>query len=453
MDSSFLGLLVAGTILRLYLAFYTQLPITLGGRVEVSTPVTSFKRLQEGLFLFQNGIAPFEGGVYHQAPLLLVLFNFISANLAPVLFVVVDVLIAVLLYKITGFKAALLKNEKWIESNISTVDACVSADDEKQEAIKANLRKVLESQTRMPKGTDLTIPAIVLPSPLSVGASFFLSPYSILSCVAMSTASFSSLSTVFCVYCASSGSKALALFSLALASYLSLYPAMLLPAIILILSQHPKPSDLISVTLSSVILFSTFLAGFLWLSFTLSGSWDFLNATYGVILFVPDLTPNIGIYWYFFIEMFDQFRVFFLIVFQILAFIFTIPLAIRFSEKPLFLVMVTTIIIATFKSYPSVADTALYIPFLLMHTELLKYMKNFYFVANCLAFATFLAPLFFNLWIYAGSGNSNFFYAITLVLALSQVILLVDIVFAMVRREWERLYPEIRRARLEVFHK
>lgn len=46
-------------------------------------------------------------------------------------------------------------------------------------------------------------------------------------------------------------------------------------------------------------------------------------------LSVPDLTPNMGVFWYFFTEMFEHFRTFFICVFQINAFIYTLPLAIR----------------------------------------------------------------------------------------------------------------------------
>jgi phosphatidylinositol glycan class U len=46
-------------------------------------------------------------------------------------------------------------------------------------------------------------------------------------------------------------------------------------------------------------------------------------------LTVSDLTPNLGLCWYFFIEMFDQFRPFFLVVFQIHVFIFAVPVSIK----------------------------------------------------------------------------------------------------------------------------
>jgi phosphatidylinositol glycan class U len=64
-------------------------------------------------------------------------------------------------------------------------------------------------------------------------------------------------------------------------------------------------------------------------------------------------------------------------------------------------------------------------------------------------YATILGPLFFNLWIYASSGNANFFYAITLLWGLSQVMLLMDVASGFARREWEKRNPGWRISRVE----
>lgn len=53
-----------------------------------------------------------------------------------------------------------------------------------------------------------------------------------------------------------------------------------------------------------------------------------------------------------------------------------------------------------------------------------------------------LGPVFHHLWLYAGSGNANFFYAITLVWALALIILLTDTVYSVLRDEWESERPE-----------
>lgn len=74
----------SATALRLLLFFaFPSLPDLLTGRVEISTPVTSFKRcewlnfevvalanscpVQEGLFLYTHNVSPYDGGVFHQA--------------------------------------------------------------------------------------------------------------------------------------------------------------------------------------------------------------------------------------------------------------------------------------------------------------------------------------------------------------------------------------------------
>lgn len=75
-----------------------------------------------------------------------------------------------------------------------------------------------------------------------------------------------------------------------------------------------------------------FLASFLsliGLSYLITSSFEFLNSTYGVHLLLPDLTPNVGLWWYFFIEMFDSFREFFLCVFQLHLVIYVPGLVIR----------------------------------------------------------------------------------------------------------------------------
>lgn len=64
-----------------------------------------------------------------------------------------------------------------------------------------------------------------------------------------------------------------------------------------------------------------------------------------------------------------------------------------------------------------------------------------FLVTNLYLYSAALAPIFWHLWIYAGSGNANFFYAITLVYNLGQVLLLIDIVYAVLRRSFDIANP------------
>lgn len=71
-------------------------------------------------------------------------------------------------------------------------------------------------------------------------------------------------------------------------------------------------------------------------------------------------------------------------------------------------------------------------------------MRYTFIASSALLYATLLGPAFYHLWIYAGSGNANFFYAITLVWSLGLSILLADSIFAALREEWELENPEMR---------
>lgn len=67
---SLLVIIVAVALRLVLFAAFPSLPNLLTNRVEISTPVTSFKRLQEGLFLYTHGVSPYDGGVFHQVFLL-----------------------------------------------------------------------------------------------------------------------------------------------------------------------------------------------------------------------------------------------------------------------------------------------------------------------------------------------------------------------------------------------
>lgn len=71
-------------------------------------------------------------------------------------------------------------------------------------------------------------------------------------------------------------------------------------------------------------------------------------------------------------------------------------------------------------------------------------MRYAFFATCTLLYATLLGPAFYYLWIYAGSGNANFFYAITLVWSLAVTVLVGDALFAVLRDELETQRPEIK---------
>jgi len=50
----------------------------------LTSPLTSYPRLQEGVFLYQRGIDPYSGGGFHHSPLLLAVFSTALPHYGPV---------------------------------------------------------------------------------------------------------------------------------------------------------------------------------------------------------------------------------------------------------------------------------------------------------------------------------------------------------------------------------
>ncbi|KAI9783580.1 MAG: hypothetical protein M1816_001331 [Peltula sp. TS41687] len=418
----------SAALIRLFLfAAFPSLPNLLTGRVEISTPVSSFKRLQEGVFLYTENVSPYDGGVFHQPPLLLpITAPFLNASNLPlitdILYIIMDLITANALMRIAHV-----------------------ADSTSTELFPSERRNIRWSS-------------------VSLGAAFLFNPFTIATCLARSPSVFTNWAILYAIERAVSGDTLTSMVALSLASYLSLYPILLLPPLILLCFDRQKKikktsHNVLDFAMSSFGIVTSVIMALLYLSYVITGgSWEFLSSTYGFQLLLPDLTPNVGLWWYFFIEMFDSFRNFFLGVFWL-------HLGGYVAGLRLF---------AIFKPYPSISDTSLYLGVLPLYSHIfpckfdrsqdlgIHYSETTLFKNNCaknnlslvmrytffavstLLYATLLGPAFYYLWIYAGSGNANFFYAITLVWSLGLTVLLADSIFAVLKDEWEVERPEMK---------
>lgn len=170
-----------------------------------------------------------------------------------------------------------------------------------------------------------------------------------------------------------------------------------------------------------------------------------------------DLQPNIGLFWYFFTEMFEHFRPLFLFSFQMNATIlYLVPLTIKLHKQPIFLSTILIALTSIFRSYPCVGDIAFYMALfpLWKHSTKREYYFTFcviyfsaqrcrngvklaqfhsfsilsfsvmanYFVVFCFFLITSaLGPTVWYLWIYCNSANANFYFGATLAFASAQV--------------------------------
>ncbi|KAJ5580652.1 hypothetical protein N7450_006953 [Penicillium hetheringtonii] len=411
-DRRMVGVFGAAFVLRLLLiCVFPSLPDLLTGRVEVSTPVNSFKRLQEGLYLYIRNVSPYDGGVFHQAPLLLPLFSLlpdIHNNPIPtaIFYFLVDLMNAYALVTIS----------------------------ESGQSIQSRFHSAVRKHVRW--------------DGVSVAAWFLFNPFTIATCLARSTSVFTTSGILFAVSNAVGGNSINAMLALGLASYLSLYPALLFIPLVLLCydrvhqtSKQPPTAAFYILQHAGILLAS--VAGLLALSYLITGNfWEFMSATYGFHLLVPDLTPNVGLWWYFFIEMFDSFREFFLGVFWLHLASYVGGLTTRLRRQPLFVIASLLGVFAIFKPYPSISDASLYFAMLPLYRHLFPLMRYTFFAISAILYSSLLGPAFYHLWIYAGSGNANFFYAITLVWSLGLSILLADNIFSALRDEWEQDHPD-----------
>jgi phosphatidylinositol glycan class U len=301
--------------------------------------------VQEGLYLYTHNVSPYDGGVYHQAPLLLPLFSLLpdaaDHPLATnVLFTVVDLLSAHALAQIADSGQAAATR-----------------------LFKSSRRGLRWSSAAIAAGYSFSL--LCTRHVLTVH-SFLFNPFTLATCMARSTTALTNLFILTAMAKACQGASTAFLLAISTASYLAMHPVLLFPPLLVLLydarseKTTTAPSALVFTavhTLGLVVVSGTLLFA----SALLSGSWGFLEATYGVRLLLPDLTPNVGLWWYFFTEMFDSFRDFFLGVFWLHVASYTPGLTIRLRTQPLFVATTLTGIFAVFTPYPSVADAALYL--------------------------------------------------------------------------------------------
>ncbi|KAG7036063.1 Phosphatidylinositol glycan anchor biosynthesis class U protein [Cucurbita argyrosperma subsp. argyrosperma] len=357
-------------------------------------------------------------------------------------------------------------------------------------AVGQNLQRAYYRNLRLLK-VDLSKNSEFFPAGDIASLVYLWNPFTIVACVGLSTSPIENLAIVLTLYGASKGKKLaifaftgqvpLAAFGFVVATHLSLYPIILIIPVVLLLgngldapprklflqrsssrvvvgpsrdscsqqeevinqSEVPNGFSLRPVMyfLLWVSLFSVYLLLLCGVSLKqFGGLWEMFRSTYGFILTVQDLSPNIGVLWYLFAEVFEFFRDFYLIVFHINILFMITPLAVRLHHRPLFLAFVLLSISAMLKSYPSVSsrlvgDSALYLSFMgLFVYELVDLEFSFFLFCGYIGISL-LSPVMHNLWIWRGTGNANFYFANAMAYACFQIVLVVESVSTMLNHD------------------
>ncbi|XP_042504811.1 phosphatidylinositol glycan anchor biosynthesis class U protein-like isoform X1 [Macadamia integrifolia] len=436
----------ASLIFRLLLIYFPK-NLNLSSRPEVATPLTSLRRLAEGYWLRQSSMSPYAGSMYHGSPLLLSILGPLTVKriegqpshlICSLLFVVADFVTAMLI-RATGQNLQLVYRQSLKALRVATSEILSAGD----------------------------IAALI----------YLWNPLTVVTCVGYSTSPIENLMIVLTLYGACSRLAPLAAFGWVISMHLSLYPAILIIPVILLVGYGPDapprklflkgnfgtdgsdPSNLScyqgnEVTTHKMLPIRPFswkpvmhfiFWAFIWSVYVLvlcsislkqyGGLWEMLKRTHGFILTVEDLSPNIGVLWYFFAEVFNFFRGFFLMVFHVNILFMILPLAVRLNHRPCFLAFAYILICSMLKSYPSVGDSALYLGLLGLFINELADMQFSFFLFCGYIGVSLLSPVMHNLWIWRGTGNANFYFATGIAYACLQIILVVESVGAMLSHD------------------
>ncbi|XP_040494134.1 phosphatidylinositol glycan anchor biosynthesis class U protein isoform X3 [Ursus maritimus] len=240
--------------------FRSSLAEFISERVEVVSPLSSWKRVVEGLSLLDLGVSPYSGAVFHETPLIIYLFHFLI-DYAELVFMITDVLTAVALYfAIQDFNKVVFKKQKLL----------------------------LELDQYAPDVAELIrTPMEMRYIPLKVALFYLLNPYTVLSCVAKSTCAINNTLIAFFILTTIKGSAFLSAIFLALATYQSLYPLTLfVPGLLYLLQRQYIPVKVKSKAFwifswEYAMMYVGSLVVIICLSFFLLSSWDFIPAVYG----------------------------------------------------------------------------------------------------------------------------------------------------------------------------
>jgi GPI-anchor transamidase subunit U len=254
--------------------------------------------------------------------------------------------------------------------------------------------------------------------------------------VGQTTTVFSNLFLAMTLYGTSKNMKLLSLISLALETQKNFYPVILIVPVALMLSEGSKSKKRSFILYTA--LFIGIFSGLQYLNYHLMGSsWGFFDSTYAFIMSCKDLTPSIGIFWYFFTEMFDHFRELFLYTFQFnTTILYLIPLSLIFKNEPEFLFAILLSLTTIFRSYPCIGDICFYLSLIPLWSRFSSFMAHNFIVISTFIITSVLGPVVYYLWIYENSANANFFFGVTLVFCTANIFLVTDMIFSSLKRKF-----------------
>lgn len=403
-----------------------------------------YAAVAEGNWLAKTPSGAYAGSSYHNVPLLLALLEYaetLGFNLETVVqvsLIAMDVLSCVFLF-LLPFAYRRTQSKEW-----SVVD--ISESFIKRRPSVAGAPSAMVTVESTSKVAELA-PAPSARLPLFLAAFYMLNPFTIMCCVAMSLQLPLNLIVIATALFASWGSILFSSILLSLAIYMSPYLLVLALPTALLASGRARWRRLkvsIGLCVTLAWLANWFVVSYIYmngipdrlLEFNNNPGWTFLDRVYGFQFFVEDLQPNIGVSWYFHTEVFQHFRLLFLFVFQYHVFLYTIPVCYKFSKYPMTAFWLLLTIVSALKPYPSLGDVVLYISLFPIIWHLMDHMSYKTLIATAGVACACLFPVMWRMWIWTGTGNANFYFAICVGMAAMNGLFITDVMESVLIRDF-----------------
>lgn len=418
-------------------------------------PLYTVEHLREGIFLLdRSGVgtgldAAYEGSVFHLPPILLALirplFQAIKSKamqeiVIGALVVFVDLAVAILIYHVAVFASCGgIKREAELEGKM----------DDKIRPKRAWIfgldtwsnNELTEEKTQEPVVLMAAIPQLCC-------LVYYCNPISILVSSCTSSPSFQGMINILILVAVriamtndAAWAKWRALLStlpLALAAYIEPYQVVYLIPMAIWIGRSNDGNQFNKGTVGATIASFCVWFGLLHVSSTLlvKEYTTVLAKTYGHVHGFVDMSPNMGLSWYFFIQVFDRFRRYFVAMFNLLQFIFIAPLAIRLHNYPIVLTTAFFLLGTLFKPVQTLHDAALGLVLVAMAPRTVSRMGNASLVSIfAIVVPATLVIMFYWLWLETGTGNANYMFFQCLAYNVFLSIITLDCISATVKRD------------------
>jgi phosphatidylinositol glycan class U len=348
----------------------------LASRIELSSPVDSLARLREGAALVEMGLSPYEGSMLHVPPMVLLLFtpflhvaDALGASKAPYAsivrsapFVALDALVAAALFALAAI---------YVEA---------AKDDRRAKKVNDNkhaLKTFSELEDRLPHFT---------------ACAYLLNPMSVLSCAAGSTSALGAFCVAAATVAACKKKPEPILAGACLATQLFVTADVRVPLLLVypvatlardgvcarsvLEEERTGKESRRTQKKKATARFRATLIGFLAtcvvLGFISTRAYadtettfrEWTDATYVFAFGLGDLTPNLGIHWYLFAQIFAHFRLFFLVVFHAFPAFLSVLLLVRYGHsRPLLAIGIVSALHTVLGPYPTWGNVAGYLAF------------------------------------------------------------------------------------------